>query len=144
MVRLMHVSDKIALICTSLLIGSMAFLAPTLIKKETHDVRRLNDEYGRIKGANPDCIKYLQAINGMPTWRKCLLWTFGTVTITFLFLSMVASIPHISSIALLSIGYWFSSILMFTILYKMFNHHNWHYMCRGGCVHLETYRPETE
>ena len=129
----MILTDRISLIITLVLIAAIIYTFPVIIKQEWDDVKALNKSFEKIQATNPKCVDYLQAVTSIPSWRESVLWGFSTITFIFAFLTIVISVPGISKISVLCIGYWFSLIIVIAVLYKMLNHHAWHYTCNNGC-----------
>lgn len=93
-------------------------------KTEIADRKRTNHEFAIVEKTNPDCLKYLQKVARVPTWRRHLLAS----CIMSLILCIASWNVRITTRLLLGL------VVIFVGLQLPAEHHAWHILCHARCV----------
>ena len=104
----------------------VCFVALALLewKTEVHDRNRLNHSYAIIKAENLQCLRHLQKVSRMPSWRRHVL----LAVVAGIILSLTSSSPHVTR------DWLINSCVVFLALETSRSYNNWHIMCHANCV----------
>ena len=106
------------------------FIFKQVLPRERKDIAKIDKHYQRVKH-NSECLRYLQTINAIPTWRFSLI-NAAIFTILQLILYILAGGPFDKPINYFM--FWILYIINFLFLYKIIATRSWHYMCSDGCL----------
>ena len=115
--------NLIVLVCIGIIIS-------IFLTVDFKDRGALNRHF-KLLSNNKECITYLQAVNVFPHWRISLLFGIGASILMTGYLYLLIKC-NISTKYLIYVFFWFSSLLLFTIIYKTISYWNWHYMANDG------------
>ena len=106
-----------------------------LVKEELLDRQALNKEYAKLTD-NTQCHEYLQTANSLPTWRLSLIAaTLATIVSTVFYYLLLGSITRTGMAYILILF-----LIIYSVIYKLLAHYNWHYVCDHGCLKEPVYK----